>query len=101
MIKIFFMITYSVFPNNDCHLQITSKERLSIASEDILTFAEITDTLCEREYIFEQSKIKNDAYILQQLITQPSKLNMSKINMIPIVEAFRTKKMSILLPFSI
>lgn len=89
--KIFFMITYSVFPANDYNLQITSKERLGIESEDVLTFAEITDTLCEREYTFEQSKIKNQAYILQQLITQPSKLNISKTNMHPIVEAFRTK----------
>ena len=60
IVAIYFMMTYTTLPMNEQYLQMTSKERLALGTEDVLTFMEITIELSERECYFEQAKIQGN-----------------------------------------
>ena len=91
IVAVYYMATYTTFPMDPKYLQMTSEDRLGYGVEDVLTFMEVTDTLSERECYFERSKIQNERYIFDQLFNHTSSLNLGKTNMMPIVEAFRSK----------
>lgn len=91
IVAVYFMMTYTTLPLKEKYLQMTSKERLALSTEDVLTFMEVTIALSERECYFEQAKIQNKEYIFNQLFNHTSSLNIGKTNMLPIVEAFKSK----------
>ena len=91
IVAVYFMMTYTTLPLKEEYLQMTSKERLALGTEDVLTFMEVTITLSERECYFQQTKIQDKKYILNQLFNHASSLNWGKMNMFPIVEAFKSK----------
>ncbi|MBR2742273.1 MAG: hypothetical protein IKD89_01645 [Clostridia bacterium] len=91
IVAVYFMMTYTTLPLKEEYLQMTSKERLAFSTEDVLTFMEVTITLSERECYFEQTKIQDKKYIFNQLFNHASSLDIGKTNMIPIVEAFKSK----------
>ena len=91
IVAVYFMMTYTMLPLKEEYLQMTSKERLALSNDDVLTFMEVTITLSERECYFEQTKIQDRKYIFNQIFNHASSLNIGKMNMRPIVEAFKAK----------
>jgi hypothetical protein len=91
--EIYFMITYSICDASDETLKKTSVERLKFAIKDILVFDKINFQLKEEEYIFDGNFIKNMAYLRKTFQEgKTNEIKAGKINMAPIVEAFKTKK---------
>lgn len=91
IVAVYFMMTYTMLPLKEEYLQMTSKERLALSNDDVLTFMEVTITLSERECYFEQTKIQDREYIFNQIFNHASSLNIGEMNMRPIVEAFKAK----------
>lgn len=74
-------------------LNMTSKERQKLATEEWLVFLKIDNELNEEEYEFYVPGLKCPGYIKQQFLTGSSKeLRRGKTNMQPIIEAFKKKK---------
>lgn len=73
----------------------TSKERAAIACKDILVFVSVDQELNEMEYVFEGellSKVEYVACVMQH--GRKNKLEIGRLNMSPIIRAFKTKNVS-------
>lgn len=92
--EIYYMQVYVVCPASLSLINTTSKERRSHAQKEYLSFMKVDRYLNEEECDFEGDKLNNMKYIYNQLMKGRSKrLKLGKINMTPIVEAFRLKNL--------
>ena len=92
IISVWFMTTYTTVLANERSLNVSSKERLTLNGEDVLTFMEVTKELSERECCFEQTKIHERDYIREIIANSSYTLKMGSLTMRPIIEAFKMKK---------
>lgn len=91
--EIYFMTIYSWLPESKYNREMTSKERVEKSEEDILVFMKMCSNLEEEEYIFYGKELKNISYIVNQLKNgKKDHLEIGKINMIPIINAFKICK---------
>jgi hypothetical protein len=91
--EVYFMQVYvACFPPSP-YLSMTSKERLSHSEKEYLTFMKVDSYLNEEEYVFDGAKLSNTEYIAYQVMNgKMKKLDLGKVNMSPIVEAFQKRK---------
>ena len=91
--EVYCMLIYTLCAGENVSLETTSKERLTYGVRDYLTFMKVDKFLNEEEYFFDSSKLKDREYIRQQLELGKSKqLNLGRINMLPIIQAFKKKR---------
>ena len=89
--QIGFMSLYSFMPDTKGDLQ-TSKERLAISSKDLLAFMSVDNELNEMEYVFDGDALSNIEYVVNEMQRgRKNKLEIGKLNMSPIVQAFKEK----------
>ncbi len=92
--EIYFMQVYVACPASLSLINTISKERRSHAQKEYLSFMKVDRYLNEEECDLEGDKLNNREYIYNQLMKGRSKqLEFGKINMAPIVEAFRQKNL--------
>lgn len=90
--QICFMSLYSYIPSIQ-NAPKTSKERAATASKDILVFASVDQELNEMEYAFDGealASVEYVAYIMKH--GRKNKLEIGRLNMSPILQAFKSKK---------
>lgn len=91
--EVYCMATYTVCDWEKEYLEMTSRERTLHAREEYLTFMKVDRLLNEEEYSFESSKLKDYAYIGNQLRYGGSKgLILGRLNMLPVIRAFEKRK---------
>lgn len=91
--EIFFEYSILSIANVPGVLNMTSKERQKLATEEWLVLLKIDNELNEEEYEFYVPGLKCPGYIKQQFLAGSSKeLRNGKANMQPIIEAFKKKK---------
>lgn len=90
--EVYFMQVYiACFPSPP-YLSMTSKERLSHGEKEYLTFMKVDSCLNEEEYVFDGEKLSNMEYIAYQVMNgKKKKLDLGKVNMSPLVEAFQKR----------
>lgn len=90
--EVFFMSLYTVLPIEK-DIPLTSKERLNIATTDILTFTSVDCDLHEKEYSFDGNAFNSMEYLAYAMKNEcKNKLEIGLLNMMPIIKAFRKKK---------
>lgn len=90
--EIYCMMTYTLCSTETVTPEMTSKERVVQGMEDYLTFIRIDKDLNEEEYSFEGSKLEDLGYVGNQLRNgKKDKLDFGRLNMTPVVEAFKNK----------
>lgn len=90
--EIYFMLPYTLYDSNEIIREMTSIERIVYGKEDYLVFMKVDKFLNEEEYSFEASNLKDKEYISYQLkYGKKTKLSFGRLNLKPIVEAFRKK----------
>ena len=83
---------YAIIPV-DANIPQKSKDRVEISKSDILLCSSIDKDLNEQEYVFEGDKMDDIKYIGFVLKNgKNKKLQLSKINMVPICNAFKKKQ---------
>ncbi|MPM64137.1 hypothetical protein SDC9_111023 [bioreactor metagenome] len=88
--EIYYMQVYVTCAFNLPHQNMTSKERSAHSEQELLAFMKVDNALNEEEYIFEGDKLNNMEYIISQIINGGSKeLGLGRVNMTPIIEAFK------------
>lgn len=92
--EVFFEYSMLSIANVPGVLQMTAKERQKIATEEWLVLLKIDTELNEEEYAFYVLGLKNPGYLKQQFSSCHRKLHFGRVNMLPIIEAFK-KKISI------
>ena len=94
--EVYFMMTYTLYNiENLYNLNAAYKKRIGCGIEDILVFMKVDELLNEEEYSFVMSKMKDYAYVGNQLqFGKNNRLHIGQNNMLPIVKAFRRKKIS-------
>lgn len=71
----------------------TSKERIKASSKDILIFMSVDHELNEMEYVFDGEAVSNIEYVVSMMKNgRKDKLEISKLTMLPIIQAFESKK---------
>lgn len=91
--EIYCMMTYTLCDVNVVTPEMTSKERAAHGTEDYLTFIRVDEELNEEEYAFEGSKLADLDYVGSQLRNgKKNELDFGKLNMTPVIEAFKKKK---------
>ena len=92
--QICFMSLYSYIPNVP-NAPKTSKERVTASTKDILVFTSVDQELNEMEYVFDGNALSNVEYV--SCVMQhgrKDKLEIGRLNMSPILQAFKSKKES-------
>lgn len=90
IVEVCYMGLYAVLIGEDA--PATSKERLELATNDILVCASIDNNLNEKEYVFDGKEMENPEYVMCVMKNGHSdKLNASRNNMFPIWRAFNNK----------
>ena len=93
--EVYVMRTYTLVETCDEIYQMTSKERLQKGTQDILIFMKVDSDLNEEEYFFEEKSIRCKNYSIGKLREGSKKhLEYGKLNMQPIINAFKSKKES-------
>ena len=93
--SVYFMSVYTICDFQPERLQMSSKERAGLAKDDILVFAEVDDELKTQECCFDGKMLQDKYYVADRLFNHVSnKLEMGKVNMIPIIQAFLAKKVA-------
>lgn len=88
----YLMMTYTLLNTEKIQAGMTSRERISCGTEDYLVFMKVDQSLEEEECFFESSKLKDYTYISHQLEAGSKRLNLGRINMLPVIQAFRKKR---------
>ena len=66
---------------------------ISQQANDILAFESIDQDLNEMEYVFEGKALSNINYVISVMKRGPkTKLELGRVNMSPIIQAFKSKK---------
>ena len=92
--EVYYMMTYVLCDYTEENMQLNSKERMALGKEEFLTFMKVDADLNEEEYFFDSSTLHNRDQLAQHLLKGPSKkIDLGATNMMPIVSAFRTKKL--------
>lgn len=89
---VYCMMTYTLLNTEKIQAGMTSRERISCGTEDYLVFMKVDQSLEEEECFFESSKLKDYTYISHQLEAGSKRLNLGRINMLPVIQAFRKKR---------
>ena len=90
--EVCFMNMYSCISKSD-KIPTTSKERLKLATHDILAFMKVDSELNEAEYTFDSRNYNRIEYIACNMKNcRKDQLEVGRLNMMPIVSAFRKKK---------
>lgn len=90
--EVFFMGLYAVISPNAASLSI-SKERLKVATADILVCASLDNQLNEKEYVFDGKAMEKPAYVAHVMKNEMSNfLNVCRANFYPIWKAFKDKR---------
>lgn len=90
--QICFMSLYSYISNVQ-NVPKTSKKRIASSANDILAFESIDQDLNEMEYVFEGKALSNINYVISVMKRGPkTKLELGRVNMSPIIQAFKSKK---------
>ena len=93
--EVCFMNTYSVIPPSE-QVPTVSKERLKLATHDILAFMKVDSDLNEVEYAFDSRYYDKVEYIACNMKhCRKDHLEIGKLNMMPIVYAFSKKRESV------
>ncbi len=91
--EVYFMTTYVVVEYQDNLLNLTSKERLMKGSDEYLAFMKVDCDLNETEYAFDGEYITQMEYVVKQMrYGKKDKLDFGAVNMLPIIEAFKSLK---------
>ncbi len=94
--EIYIMQTYIIIDSEFDINNTIAKERAEKSKQDILVFMKVDSNLNEEEYFFEDNHIKCENYIQNKLMEGSRKyLEYGKLNMQPIINAFKTKKQKI------
>ena len=92
--EVCFMGMYSVMeqPKDESYPEI-SKERLKLASFDMMVCASVDKNLNEKEYVFHGKEMERMEYVAHVMNEGPNKqLDFTRSNMFPIWYAFKQKK---------
>ena len=90
--EVCFMNMYSCISKSD-KIPTTSKERLKLATHDILAFMKVDSDLNEAEYTFDSRHYNQIEYVACNIKNcRKDQLEVGRLNMMPIVSAFRKKK---------
>ena len=90
--EVCFMNTYSVIPSSK-EVPTVSKERLKLATHDILAFMKVDSDLNETEYAFDSRYYNRVEYVACNMQhCRKDRLEIGKLNMMPIVYAFSKKR---------
>ena len=93
--EVCFMNTYSVIPPSE-QVPTVSKERLKLATHDILAFMKVDSDLNEVEYAFDSRYYDKVEYIACNMKhCRKDHLEIGKLNMMPIIYAFSKKRESV------
>lgn len=93
--EVCFMNTYSFISPSE-KVPTISKERLKLATHDILTFMKVDCDLNEAEYTFDSRYFNKMEYIACNMKNgRKDHLEIGKLNMMPIVDAFSRKRESV------
>ena len=84
------MFTYAVFNCEDFIDEITSRQRVAKSKTNLLVFYRITENVAE-EYIFEEEILTDVKKIADNIMHGRTSLDMGRVNMKPIVDAFALK----------
>lgn len=89
--EVFLLVTYIAITNISGELaKMTATERATLADQEYVVFIHIGDDLEETEYSFTPSQLNDPKYVFSTLCdSEKPSLDLSRINMMPIVEAFR------------
>lgn len=91
--EVYFMGTYVFVDYKDELLKLSSKERLTRAQGEHLVFMKVDSNLNEAECVFEEEHIHEMGYVFKQIqCGKKNQLNIGKLNMTPIIEAFKNRK---------
>ena len=91
--EIYCMMTYTLCNIETATPEMTSKERVACGVEDYLTFIRIDKELNEEELSFEGSKLAELDYMRNQFRDgKKDKLDLGRLNLTPVMEAFKKKK---------
>lgn len=91
---VYCMMTYTLCNIATVTTEMTSKERLVHGIEDLLTFIKVDNELNEEECYFEGSKLQDREYLRNQLkYGKKTKLELGELNLMPVIEAFKRKKL--------
>ena len=90
--EVYYMMTYVLCDYTEENMHRSSKERMSLGTEDFLTFMKVDAALNEEEYFFVSAVVNDHEQLAKHLIKGPSqKLNLGATNMQPIISAFNAK----------
>lgn len=93
--EVYYMMTYVLCDYTKENMQRSSKERMSLGTEDFLTFMKVDAALNEEEYFFVSAVVSDHEQLAKHLLKGPSKkLNLGATNMQPIISAFKVKASS-------
>lgn len=93
--QVCFMSLYSYISDIENCPRI-SKERLTIASKDLLAFMSVDQELNEMEYVFDGDALSDVNYIACVMKNgRKDKLEIGRLNMSPVVQAFKEKKQEV------
>lgn len=89
--EVFFLVTYiSITNTNEEFTKMTAAERATLADQEYVVFVRIGDDLEETEYSFTPSQLNEPEYVISVLNdSKMPPLILSRLNMMPIEEAFR------------
>lgn len=91
--EVYLMMTYIFIVMNPKLNRMTSRERQAQGRKEFLTFMKVDRELQEEEYVFEGAELKDVKYVRQQLEQgKKTQLDYGKVNMMPVVEAFRERQ---------
>ena len=91
--EIYYMTTYICLSYLPSYLKMTSKERAVYSNKELLVFIKVDSNLNEEEYSFDEQELKDPLKVINILNYRKKGLYYGKSNMLPIIEAFRKKKM--------
>lgn len=90
--EVYYMMTYVLCDYTVENMQRSSKERMSLGTEEFLCFMKVDAELNEEEYFFDSAVLSNHEQLAKHLLKGSSKkLNLGAANMQPIISAFKVK----------
>ncbi|MFR1723472.1 hypothetical protein [Emergencia timonensis] len=93
--EVFMMITYVWVDYDEGLMKLTSKERLAKGTHEYLAFMKVDCNLIEEEYVFDSKYIRQIEYIAHQMrYGKHDKLDLGSVNLTPIVESFKARKIT-------
>ena len=89
--EVCYLSLYSMLSDNQ-NVPIYSKDRIEIATEDILVCASVDSQLHEKEYVFDGKKMEQPQYVgFIMKYRLKHALDLSRINLFPVWNAFKEK----------